>query len=48
MNSPWEDDSDLVNRVSLTPVNKQVQVTVYRNGQEVTLNVRVGDRKRFE
>ncbi|MEZ6068044.1 MAG: hypothetical protein R3B90_20555 [Planctomycetaceae bacterium] len=34
-----EDESHLIHRVSLTPVNKTVRVVVLRNGREVTLHV---------
>ncbi len=43
-----EDDGDLVNRVSLTPVNKEVTVMIYRNRQTMTIKVKVGDRADFD
>ena len=43
-----EDDNHLVNLVSLTEVEREVPVVVYRDGRTVTIMVKVGDRKRFE
>lgn len=43
-----EDDNDLVNRVSLTPVGKQVQLLVLRDGQTITLTVQLEPRSNFE
>lgn len=42
--TPIEDDIHLVNVVSLTPVDKDVPVVVWRNGQRVEIHVRVGSR----
>ncbi|HTN75264.1 MAG TPA: trypsin-like peptidase domain-containing protein, partial [Pirellulaceae bacterium] len=39
-----DDDNHLVNLVSLTPVDKDVPVVVFRAGKPVSLTVRVGDR----
>ncbi len=43
-----DDDNHLVNLVSLTPVDKDVSVVVFRGGKPITLTVRVGDRNAFE
>jgi len=42
-----EDDSDLVNRVSLTPVGKEIPVVIFREGKQVTIQVTVDERRRF-
>jgi serine protease Do len=42
--TPIEDDNHLINLVSLTPVNKEVEVHLYRDGRPHTLRVRVGNR----
>lgn len=42
-----EDDIHLVNMVSLTPINKEVPVVIFRDGQEYQIRVRVGDRAAF-
>ena len=39
-----EDDNHLINMVSLTPVDKEVEVRLLRDGQSVSLKVRVGNR----
>jgi len=39
-----EDDNHLINLVSLTPVNKEVEVRVLRAGKPLTLQVRVANR----
>lgn len=38
------DENDLINRVSLTPVNKQVRLIVLRNGQQETLFITLMER----
>ncbi|MGE0606899.1 MAG: trypsin-like peptidase domain-containing protein [Pirellulales bacterium] len=43
-----ENDSHLVNMVSLTEINVEVPVVLFRGGKSVTLPVRVGDRSKFE
>jgi serine protease Do len=43
-----EDDGHLVNLVSTTPLEKEVAVTVYRDGKPVGVRVKVSDRGRFE
>ncbi len=43
-----EDDSHLVNLVSLTPLNKVVTVNLIRNKLPTTLHVKVGRRNDFE
>jgi len=42
-----EDDAHLINLVSLTEVGKDVTITVFREGKEVNLHVRVGNRAQF-
>lgn len=43
-----EDDTHLINTVSLMPVGNEVQLSVYRAGKPVTIKVKVGDREAFE
>jgi serine protease Do len=43
-----EDDGHLVNLVSNTPVEKEVSLTIFRDGKSVPLRVKVGDRVRYE
>lgn len=43
-----EDDGHLVNLVSNTPVEKEVSLTIFRDGRTVPLRVKVGDRVRYE
>lgn len=43
-----EDDNHLVNLVSLTPVNKDVPVVIFRGGRAQQITVRVGDRNTYE
>jgi serine protease Do len=43
-----EDDAHLVNLVSLTPVGETVRLLVNRDGQPMTLEVRVQNREQFE
>lgn len=45
---PIDDDGHLINVVGLTEVNKEVPVTIYRDRQEMTIRVIVGDRSQFE
>jgi len=48
-NSVWiENDSHLVNQVSLTEVNIDVPLLVFRGGKTVELTVRVGDRSQLQ
>jgi serine protease Do len=47
-NVPIEDDGQLVNLVSLTEVNKEVPVIIFRNRKTLQLTVKVGDRSAFE
>lgn len=42
-----EDDSHLVNQVSVTPIDSEVSILIYRDGTSKTLTVRVGDRSKF-
>lgn len=39
-----EDETDLINRVSLTPVNKEVRMVVVRSGRKVALSVNLAER----
>ncbi len=41
-----EDDTHLVNIISLTEVNAEVPVMVYRSGKPMSLTVRVGSKPR--
>ena len=43
-----EDDGHLVNLVSTTPLEKEVSMTIFREGRSVAVRVKVGDRGRFE
>jgi len=43
-----EDDGHLVNLVSSTPIEKEVSVTIFREGRPLAMRVKVGDRGRFE
>lgn len=43
-----QDDNHLVNLVSLTEVDKEVPVIVFRERKQVSMMVKVGDRKKFE
>jgi serine protease Do len=43
-----EDDSHLVNLVSMTPVGKTVPLLVFRDRKAITVMVEVGDRSKFE
>lgn len=43
-----EDDGHLVNLVSNTPVEKEVSLTIYREGKALPMRVKVGDRVRYE
>ncbi|TWT43078.1 Periplasmic pH-dependent serine endoprotease DegQ precursor [Thalassoglobus neptunius] len=40
-----QDENDLINRVSLTPVNKQVRMVILRNGQPRTLSVILTEKR---
>jgi serine protease Do len=44
-NQTVEDDDHLINMVSLTPVNKEVELKLWRDSQVVRLRVRVGNRE---
>lgn len=39
-----QDENDLINKVSLTPVNKQVRVVILRDGQEKSLPITLTER----
>ncbi|MCA8993556.1 MAG: trypsin-like peptidase domain-containing protein [Planctomycetaceae bacterium] len=41
-----EDETDLIHRVSLTPVNKQVRLIILRAGQRLTLQITLSERER--
>jgi serine protease Do len=43
-----QDESHLINLVSLTAVGKKVRMEVYRNGRHISLEVTVGDRSELE
>ncbi|MBT5017715.1 MAG: PDZ domain-containing protein [Planctomicrobium sp.] len=43
-----EDENDLINRVSLTPVNKEVRMIVVRNGRKIALSVNLAERERLQ
>jgi serine protease Do len=43
-----EDDNHLINRVSLTPVGKEVEIVLIRQGTRATITLQVGDRSNFE
>jgi serine protease Do len=43
-----EDDTHLINMISLMPVGDEVQLTVYRAGKSLQLQVKVGDRDNYE
>jgi serine protease Do len=47
-NVPIEDDSHLVNLVSVTPPGQEITVVVWRNGERLQINAKVGDRADFE
>jgi serine protease Do len=42
-----DDDTHLINMVSLTPVNSEVPVLLFREGKQMKLLVKVGDRRSF-
>ncbi len=46
--TPIDSDDHLVNLISLLPVDRQISVTLYRDGKQMTLVTRVGDRGDFE
>jgi serine protease Do len=39
-----EDENDLINRVSLTPINKTVRLVVMRRGEEIALQITLTER----
>jgi serine protease Do len=43
-----EDDTHLINTISLMPVGDEIQLSVYRAGKPVAIKVKVGDRDAFE
>src|SRR5207248_10260715 len=43
-----EDDSHLINLVSLTPVGKEVELNLLREGEPLALKVKVGNRSEIE
>ncbi len=47
-NVPIEDDSHLVNLVSVTPPGQEITVVVWRSGERLQINTKVGDRADFE
>jgi serine protease Do len=46
--TPIDSDDHLVNLISLLPVDRQISVTLYRDGKPMTLVARVSDRGDFE
>lgn len=42
------DDNDLVNRVTFTPLGREVELLVYRGGKTLTMKVTISDRSQFE
>jgi serine protease Do len=42
-----DDDNHMVNLVSLTPVDREVPVVIWRGGRQQTIQVRVGTRSQF-
>lgn len=47
-NSRIEDDSHLVNLISVTPVGKEITLYIFRNGKTLAVKTKVGDRGVFE
>jgi serine protease Do len=47
-NTDIEGDDHLVNLISLLPIDRQIGITLYRDGKPLTLSARVGDRGDFE
>ncbi len=43
-----DDDAHLINRVSLTPVGTTVPLLVFRDGEKITIDVKIGDRGDYE
>ena len=43
-----QDDNHLVNLVSLTEVDTEVSIVIFRERRRMTLQVKVGDRRKFE
>jgi serine protease Do len=43
-----QDESHLINMVSLTPVGKKVKLVIYRGGKHITLEMTVVDRQDFD
>jgi serine protease Do len=43
-----EDDAHLVNLVSLTEVGKTVSLVIFRDGKQMTVTLKVGDRNKFK
>lgn len=43
-----EDDNHLVTRVSLSPVDEELPLLIFRDGKPLALKVRVGQREKFE
>jgi serine protease Do len=42
------DDNHLINRVGFTPVNKEVDLVVFRDGEQILLQLKVANRRSFE
>ena len=47
-NVPVRDDTHLINLVSLTEIGVKTPLVIYRDRQEITLEVEVGDRSRYQ
>lgn len=43
-----EDDLQLINIVSLCPLEEDIRVEIFRNGQFIEKTVRLASRKQFE
>ncbi|MBM3998080.1 MAG: PDZ domain-containing protein [Planctomycetes bacterium] len=46
--TPIEDDNHLINRVSLTPIGKEVRLLVKRGGETIETRMKVSARQQFE
>ncbi len=47
-NVPVRDEMHLINLVSLTEIGVKTPLVIYRDRQEITLEVEVGDRSRYQ
>jgi serine protease Do len=46
--TPIHDDNHLINRVGFTPVNKEVDLVVFRDGEQILVQLKVVNRRSFE